>query len=507
MSFSIVNYGPKSLLRLSALGGVLMTSAVALAGPAFAQTSPDLSATIQGLQQQIGDLQSQLNNLKLAKDTQPTQAAASASGIDSVLQNHGIKLTVGGFVEAASIFRTRNETADIGSSWSGIPLPNTSAYHTNEFRGSARQSRLSLLAEGDVDPNTTLTAYFESDFLGVGTTSNSNESNSYVPRLRQAYLTLDKKDYGFHLLAGQSWSLLTMDRVGITPRQEDVPLTIDAQYVPGFTWARQWQVRAVQDIGSWTHLGLSIEEPQAVVSAGANTATVPVFNASGGSLLNSTTTYSTDVAPDVVAKIAFDPGWGHYEVYGVGRIFQSRLAGQNNDVLAGGGGADALLPLIPGKLELKLSGMVGDGIGRYGSAQLPDATITPRGQISPISEVQLLAGLVGHPTDKLDLYSYAGVEQAGRDSFTLNGKGYGYGSPLYINSGCETEGATNCVGNTSGVWQVTVGGWWKVLKGSFGMMEVGVQDSYTKRDTFVGIGGRPSADENVFMTSIRYYPF
>jgi hypothetical protein len=505
MSMNTVNYHPNVLRRFSVWGSVFLTSVVALTVPALGQTSPDLTATIQGLQQEIGELQTQLNGLKLTQGAPPP---ASAPSVPSVLQNSGIKLTVGGFIEAASIFRSRNETADIGSNFgSGIPLANSSAYHTQEFRGSARQSRLSLLAQGDADPNTALSAYFESDFLGVGTSSNSNESNSYTPRLRQAYLTLDRKDFGFHLLAGQSWSLLTMDRAGITPRQEDIPLTIDAQYVPGFTWARQWQFRAVQDLGSWTHLGLSVEEPQAVVFPGTNTATVPVFSAPGGSLLNSTTTYSTDVAPDVVAKLAFDPGWGHYEVYGVGRIFQSRLAGQNNKVLAGGAGVAALFPVIPQKLEVKLSALAGSGIGRYGSSQLPDATITPRGQLSPISEIQLLAGVIGHPTDTLDLYSYAGIEQAGRDSFTLNKKGFGYGSPLYNNAGCETEGATDCVGNTSGVWQVTVGGWWKLLKGSFGMMEVGLQDSYTKRDTFVGIGGRPSSDENVFLTSIRYYPF
>jgi len=39
--------------------------------------------------------------------------------------------------------------------------------------------------------------------------------------------------------------------------------------------------------------------------------------------------YSTDIAPDTVAKIAVEPGWGHYELYGIGRLFRSRAAFAN----------------------------------------------------------------------------------------------------------------------------------------------------------------------------------
>ena len=38
-----------------------------------------------------------------------------------------------------------------------------------------------------------------------------------------------------------------MYRLGIVPRQENVPLTIDAQYVVGFNWERQAQLRVVKD--------------------------------------------------------------------------------------------------------------------------------------------------------------------------------------------------------------------------------------------------------------------
>ena len=76
-------------------------------------------------------------------------------------------------------------------------------------------------------------------------------------------------------------------------------------------------------------------------------------------------------------------------------------------------------------MELQLSVVGGSGIGRYGSAGLPDATVGSNGAPAPLPEVMGLVGLIGHPTDRLDLYTYAGTEQESKSAFTANGKGYG----------------------------------------------------------------------------------
>jgi len=55
-------------------------------------------------------------------------------------------------------------------------------------------------------------------------------------------------------------------------------------------------------------------------------------------------------------------------------------------------------------------------IGRYGTSQLPDVAIKPTGVLAPIPELQALVGLIGHPTDALDLYVYGGLEPAGQTS-------------------------------------------------------------------------------------------
>jgi hypothetical protein len=151
--------------------------------------------------------------------------------------------------------------------------------------------------------------------------------------------------------------------------------------------------------------------------------------------------------------------------------------------------------------------LYGEGIGRYGAGQLPDVTVKPSGILAPIPEVQALFGLIGHPTDRLDLYLYSGLEQEARTYVTFNGKPYGYGNPLYNNSGCQTEGSTLCVANTHRLWQVTGGLWYNLYKGNFGLVRIGEQASYTRRDIFQGIGGAPSADEVVVLTSLRYFPF
>jgi hypothetical protein len=350
----------------------------------------------------------------------------------------GIDLTVGGYIEAASIYRTRNETADISSNFNtAIPFPNSPNYHLTELRFSAHQTRLTLLARGELDEDTALGGYVESDFQRASATTNSIESNRYTPRLKQAYATLDRSDLGLHLLGGQAFSLLTLFNHDMTPRQEDIPLAIDGQYVVGFTWTRNPQFRVVQDLDKSVSVGFSLESPQALVFNGPNALLVPTtVRFPGGNLLNPLAQYSTDIAPDMVAKIAFEPGWGHYELYGIGRLFRSRAAFANRTIWGRGGGG-AILPLIPRQLDLQADFLYGDGIGRYGSSQLPDVAIKPTGILTPVPEVPALVGLVGHPTDALDLYVYGGLEQAGQTSFTVNGTlPFGYGNPLNNNSGC-----------------------------------------------------------------------
>jgi hypothetical protein len=448
-----------------------------------------------------------------------TVADAATPKTDKIYYK-GVTLTLGGFGALESVYRTRNETADIASSFSAIPFNNNSVGQTSEFRFSARQSRFTALAEGDPTADIHLGFYGEFDFLGAAQTANSNETNSYTPRVRVLYNQVDWNGIGLHLLAGQNWSLVTLQGKGITPRAEDIPLTIDAQYVPGFSFTRQPQIRLTEEFDKTFWLAVSLENPQTTFYTGANALPTSVqltYNAPGGSGFDSANTLSLNHIPDVVAKAVYEPTVAdrtvHLEVFGLYRSFYERLDQVNQNVNGGGVGAGLTVPLVPGLVDFQLSGMGGKGIGRYGAAQLTDVTFDATGAIKPISEIQALAGLIVHASPKLDIYAYAGEEKESAQAYYLtsaNGTvtGYGYGNPLYVNSGCDFEGAPGaCVGNTRVVEQGTLGFWSRPFSGSFGRYQVGLQYSYTERKAFNGIGGAPVADDSMVFASFRYYPF
>lgn len=421
------------------------------------------------------------------------------------LQIGAVNLKLGGFSELATLWRSRNQTADVGSSFGGIPFGNDPRYYEHETRFSARQSRISALATGNMDEYTHWSAYIEADFLGVGTTSNSVESNSYAPRIRHFYGTYDDEISGFHVLAGQTWSLLTTNVRGIEARNEQIPLTIDAQYVVGFNWTRNPQVRIVKTFSPMLSAGISIESPQTIVAGQPPSGVIINASNPGGSLLNSGTNYSNDIMPDVVGKIAFDPGWGHYELKGVLRGFTDRANHNNETTIGGGGGASATLSVVPKMLEIQASFLAGEGIGRYGSGQMADVTFDQEGTFVAIPEIQALVGVVAHPVKGTDLYAYGGLEE---EQKTVDGNA-GYGLPSLNNTGCDIEGdpASLCQGVNKRLWEVTGGFWKDIYNGPHGRAAVGAQGEYVKREAFEGFGGAPSTDEAIVMTSFRYYPF
>jgi hypothetical protein len=435
--------------------------------------------------------------------------AAAADAPSTALQAGPVSLTFGGYTALEALYRDRAESTDIGSNFNtGIPFAYQANQHLTEFRASARQSRLSLLAQGPHSGSQSAEGYMEFDFLGAAPTANSQESNSYNLRIRNIYGVYRNADSGLYVLAGQSWSLATLYKKGLAARQEQVPQTIDAQYVPGFNWTRNPQIRVVKDFGNTAAVGISLESPQALINNSGNVSATTTLAGSGQ--FASTNNYSLDFAPDVIVKAAFDPGYGHYEVYGLARGFRDRANNTNNTVWGTGIGAGAILPLAK-QVDFQISGLAGTGIGRYGSSQLPDVTVKPDGTLATISGVDALVGVLYRPTPVVTLYLYGGMEQASKAAYTnaAGTTGYGYGSPLYNNSGCNslTGSAATCVANTKQSSQISLGTWWKYYQGEMGNLQFGLQGSHTKREAFAGVGGNPSTSMNVVMASFRYFPY
>ena len=425
-----------------------------------------------------------------------------------------MKVSLGGFFDATAIVRTKNEGLDAASNWNSyIPYNNSPNAHQMEYRGSARNTRINVAATGSPDADTTLGGFFEIDFSGTGVNSSPVETNNFVPRLRQAWAQYDSINNGFHILAGQAWSLATQNSEGIMPRKELMPIGLDSGYVPGFVYTRTPQFRITKEFDDkklWA--ALSIESPSTIYPV-SSVATTYGANASSSSNISGSTVTSNDLAPDVIAKMAYDSGYGHYEIFGIGRTFHDRYNGANNTAFAASGGVSGFWKIIPGKLEVSANALAGQAIGRYAQAQLPDVVFTPSGNIKPTVGFASMLGITGHPTPTWDLFGYAGFEQIGRQSYDGQGAttatGVGYGNYSLDTSTCysKTESTTACNAQTHRVWQIAGGFWKSIYSGNYGKVQLGLQDSITRKDAFSGLNGyQPHAYENVSLASFRFTP-
>ncbi len=441
----------------------------------------------------------------------------------------GLSITLGGFLEATDIERNHNMVSDIATNFSQIPFANNVAGHQSENRLTAHQSRLSALVQGDAAPDVHLAMYGEFDFNAAAQTANSNETNSYQPRIRHLYGTVDwdnfwGEGFGLHLLAGQNWSLATMNTKGITPRNELTPPQIDAQYVPGFVFTRNPQVRVTGDwLDHTLWAAVSLENP-ATTTTGA-TPTNTMVSATGQSGFNSANQVSFNEVPDLIAKVAyemkpFDRSL-HLEAFAIARDFDDRhptpLLTSNgrvdDDVWTGSFGFGAVLQAIPSVLDLQVSAITGKGVGRYTASQLSDATFGPNGKLDPIAQTSWLAGGTWHVLPIFDVYGFVGRDQQDHTSaVSVGGVNYGLGNGLLDARACAYEtGAptgTACTVQTKSIQQETAGFWHKVYQGNFGRVQWGMQYSHTERDSFAGIGGiAASGKEDIVFTTFRYYPF
>ena len=444
----------------------------------------------------------------------------------------GVKITPGGFIEAAGIYREHDLASDVATPFNSVPYSVTRQGHAEELRASARQSRITGLVEGDVNPDLKLSMYGEFDFLGAAQSANLNESDSFNLRTRVIYGQMDWANEGWHILAGDSWSLVTMNSKGITPRNEVLPPNIDAQYNVGYVWARQPQFRITKDLFDKTvWAALSVEQPQTTFGGSSPSAAGVITTINNGSnyyggdtgTLSVTTvngvvtavsgvapaTQSINHVPDVVGKLATEQDvFGHHvhgEVFGLFRSFYEQFGDlKTNELNTGSVGGGVAGQILPGLLDLQVTGITGKGVGRYGTSGLPDVAFTPSGKLTAIEETAGLVTATVHATKTLDLYFIGGEEHQDRPDSGLAS----YGNFSAVNTGCGIEASTlTCTGNTRMLSELSFQGWDKLFTGPWGQIRLGLQYSYVARQAFSGVGGAPEAHDNIIMTSFRYYPF
>jgi hypothetical protein len=563
------------------------------------QAVTDNAAAVSTLVTTVGDLKS--NQTQIVTTIQDDQAKTKkAIENPDHLHYKGIEITPGGFMAGETVYRAHATGGDIPTAFSALPYEHADAYQLSEFYASARQSRVSLMAEGK-SPWGKVRGYVEADFLGTGTSSNSNQSNSYLLRQRVVWGQAELNN-GWAFTGGQLWSLAAETKKGISNLSGDIatPQTIDPNYSAGFVWTRQFGFRVTKTF-SKAAFGLALENPEILYtatiagntpyavlgSAGANGGN---YNAATGSCSNSSyTTYSEaagvvtptikylnlcaplasisfNQAPDVLFKAAFDPGIGHYELFGIGRFAHETIypgitnnaflyggvtdtkgvtvapltsAGSyNNSAFLGGVGASFRIPVIAHILDLGGKGLYGEGVGRYGDTTLSDVTAKPNGEFADLRNTSFLATAEWTPTPRLLVYGNYGGDLVKRADYTVSTitkatfdpvastltykiapAPVGYGSPLSSNASCATNGnptytgvgfypAGSCSAATRYVKELTAGYWYDIYKGPAGRLRQGLQYSYSARESFSDSEATPITAKglnNMVWTSFRYY--
>jgi hypothetical protein len=520
------------------------TQAQTKADTAVAQTA-EQEQTVATLKNDVTDLKSGVTNSVL--NLQETQKRIGELESPLAIHFKGITITPGGFMAAESVYRNRALGADINTPFNSVFMPGSGQNSVSEFFGSGRQSRISMLAEGKFN-DTKLTGYVEADFLSAGVTSNNNQSNSYTLRQRQAWAQATLSN-GWSFTGGQMWSLVTETKKGVDNRSEALPMTIDPQYTVGFSWARQWGFRVAKNFNNHVWLAASLENPQTTFAARGNASNFALGGpGNGGGLYNggggpgspsaALANYSFNATPDVILKAAFEPGFGHYEIFGIVSRFRDRVypceeppasltlcnggvkstQGAYNASKNGGGvGANARITLFK-QVDFGLHALAGDGVGRYGTGGLPDSTVKPDGTLAPLRSYQGLATLEWH-MPRFDIYLNGGEEYLKRrwQIDPVSGTAVGYGSPLFDTSGCYTEtlpgsgngfgfgGLNKCNADTQSVIEGTIGFWLRLYNGPKGRLQLGPQYSYISRGAWRGTVGEPHGIENMVLTSFRYY--
>ncbi|HYM13274.1 MAG TPA: hypothetical protein VEU62_21220 [Bryobacterales bacterium] len=409
-----------------------------------------------------------------------------------------------GFMDFTDVFRSTTGGSGIGTNFGGIPFSNTAAGRLTENRFSAQNSRVGLRVDAKVR-GADVIGYLESDFLGNAPGNLAVSSNSATLRMRVYWVDVAKDKW--EILGGQSWSMLTPNRRGLSALPGDLFYSqdMDTNYQVGLTWTRQPQFRFILHASNKITWGVSFESAEQYMggSAGGGTVTLPTALASPyGSQLNNggSNTGVPNLHPDVISKIAFDgrPNGHavHFEVAGLLRSFKvfNPVSSRAFTTTGGGGSVNFNFELVK---NFRLIGdtFFSDGGGRYLFGQAPDLIVRGDGSPSLIHARSAIGGFEWNLRNSL-LYAYYGGMYVGRNSAVdpANGKlvGYGFG------------GSSN--GNNRNIQEASFGlvqTFWRDPR--YGALSLITQYSYLTRDPwFVALGQPKNAHASMAFVDLRY---
>jgi len=414
-------------------------------------------------------------------------------------------ITPVGIMDFTSVYRSHTGGSGIGTNFASIPYGNVFQNKLSEERLSMQNSRIGFRVDAIVKGAHVL-GYMESDFLGNQSTNASVTSNSNTLRSRVYWVDVRKDQW--EVLGGQTWSLMTPGRKGISGIPGDLfySQNIDVNYQAGLTWGRIPELRFVWHPSDQVALAVAFDHTEQYIggSSGAPLVTFPSnLNATypGGELSNGATSFSVpNVFLDTIVKLAFDPNSrAHMEIGGVVRPY--RLWNPNTNIhysAAGGGGfLNTNFEIFRG-FRLIENAFWSDGAGRYIFGQVPDLVARANGSPSLIHAGSTVDGFEFTKKNTL-LYGYFGLIYAQKnvviDTTTASHPFVGYGYPGSPN------GQNRLIQETTFGFTQTL---WRDAK--YGALQFMGQYSYLSRNPwFVANNGSPEdAHLNMLFFNLRY---
>jgi hypothetical protein len=478
-----------ALPRNKALGDVASTT------PIIPSIAPIAAPALSGAQKPAADAA-----------TGPCDGPLDTNAVPPYLRFGSVCITPIGFVDATFVWRDKNAASGIGSNFGSVPYNNVVNGKLSEARFNIQNSRLGLRVDGDWK-GTHFIGYNEFDFLGTsGATNLAVTNGGVVPRLRLYWV--DVRRGGWEFLAGQSWSMLTPNRVGISPLPGDLfySQVMDVNYMAGLTWSRQPGMRVLYHAGEKVTFGFSAENPDQYIggSGGGSSIVLPAaYTALSGTQFdgaNISNPYNVpQLTPDFIAKIAFDPtSRFHAEVGGIVSTFKilntTNLALGQTNTKAGGGILFGMNGEIFKGFRLITTNFWSDGEGRYLFGQAPDLVVTANANLSLMHAGGTVDGFESR-FGKWLLFAYYGGIYIPKDVvIDANGKPVGYG---YVGSANSQNKAIQEI--TFGFNQTL---WSNPRYGSLNL--IGQYEYLTRNPWYIAPNSPDQTHDNTIYFDVRY---
>src|SRR5207245_8004298 len=104
-------------------------------------TTAEVQSTAVSLNSTVSALKASNEILKTTVDKEQADAQKAEETGPATIKYKGINITPGGWIEAATVTRTRGTSADINTPFTGIPYPGQAIGKVTENNFTARQSR------------------------------------------------------------------------------------------------------------------------------------------------------------------------------------------------------------------------------------------------------------------------------------------------------------------------------------------------------------------------------